>query len=344
MVKRSSRPGIKDVAAAAGVSPTTVSDALNGKGRLPDETRERVKAIAEKLGYRPNAIARGLRNRQVGLLGLVLIPAPGTTVTTVSYWIEVLTQAAESALDSGYALVMLPADPEALAPMAFPVDGVIVVDPIEQDPVLEALRNEDIPVVTVGRDIGGTEEPWVDDALADGATALLSAIARKGERVVLITIAHRKSYVQDSIDGVRAWKGHPKNWPFIIEVPSPMLEDVQPAIAALLADGLPDVILGINERMTLSAQRALRAAGVKIPADVRLASLVESPDLERVKPQITTLVQHPRRSAELAVSSLIALIEGRTPPKSVLTPMDMRIRASAPKVTVVKKSSRSPAK
>ena len=123
-----------------------------------------------------------------------------------------------------------------------------------------------------------------------------------------------------------------------------MLEDVQPAIAALVADGLPDVILGINERMTLSAQRALRAAGARIPADVRLASLVESPDLERVKPPITTLVQHPRRSAELAVSSLIALIEGRTPPKSILTPMDVRIRASAPKVTVAKQTSRRPAR
>ena len=54
-MKRSSRPGIKDVAAAAGVSPTTVSDALNGKGRLPEETRDRVKAINQQLRKRCEA-------------------------------------------------------------------------------------------------------------------------------------------------------------------------------------------------------------------------------------------------------------------------------------------------
>lgn len=339
-MKRSSRPGIKDVAAAAGVSPTTVSDALNGKGRLPEETRARVKAIADKLGYRPNAIARGLRNRQVGLLGLVLVPGAATSVTTVSYWIEVLTQAAESALDRGYALVMLPADPEALAPMTFPVDGVIVVDPIEHDAVLASLRDEGIPVVTVGRDIGGTEEPWVDDAITEGVVSLLTTIARPKERVVLLSVGNTKSYVQDTIDGVRAWKGHPAGYPRIIEVESPILEDVQPAIATLVDEGLPDVILAVNERMALSTHRALRSSGIRIPGDVRLASLVESADLARVKPSVTALVQHPRRSAELAIAALIDLIEGRRAPAPALTAMELRVRASAPKVTPAS-SSRS---
>ncbi len=336
-MKRSSRPGIKDVAAAAGVSPTTVSDALNGKGRLPEETRARVKAIADKLGYRPNAIARGLRSRQVGLLGLVLVPGAATTVTTVSYWIEVLTQAAESALDSGYALVMLPADPDALSPMAFPIDGVIVVDPIEHDAVLAALREERIPVVTVGRDIGGTEEPWVDDAIEAGVVHLLNTIAKPGERVALLTVGNTKSYVQDTLNGLQAWKGHPKAHPIIIEVESPILEDVQPAITRLIEEGLPDVILGVNERMTMSVHRALRSAGIRIPHDVRLASLVESPDLNRMKPAVTALVQHPRRSAELAISALIDLIEGRGAAASALTPMDLRVRASAPKVVAAAK-------
>ncbi|MFG2334213.1 LacI family DNA-binding transcriptional regulator, partial [Streptomyces sp. NPDC048604] len=52
---RRSRMGIRDVAAAAGVSITTVSDALNGKGRLPDATRRHVREVADRLGYRPSA-------------------------------------------------------------------------------------------------------------------------------------------------------------------------------------------------------------------------------------------------------------------------------------------------
>lgn len=52
---RQGRAGIRDVAAAAGVSITTVSDALNGKGRLPDATRRHVREVADRLGYRPSA-------------------------------------------------------------------------------------------------------------------------------------------------------------------------------------------------------------------------------------------------------------------------------------------------
>ncbi|MFM8349523.1 MAG: LacI family DNA-binding transcriptional regulator [Phycisphaerales bacterium] len=331
-MKRSSRPGIKDVAAAAGVSPTTVSDALNGKGRLPDETRERVRQVAEKLGYRPNAIARGLRNRQVGLLGLILIPAPATSVTGVSYWIKVLTQAAESALERGYALVMLPSDPDALTPMTFPVDGVIVVDPAEGDVVLGALRSEAIPFVTIGRDLAGSPEPSLDDAIVAGVESLLNAIAQPGERVALLTMASRKSYIQDAVDGTLAWKGHPAGYPMIIEVASPVIEDVQPAVADLIASGLPDVLLGVNERVTMSALRALRAAGVSVPRNIRLASLVEAPELIRVKPTVTALVQHPKRSAELAVATIIDVIEGRKSRAVTLTPLGLRFGATAPKV------------
>lgn len=66
---RQGRAGIRDVAAAAGVSITTVSDALNGKGRLPDATRRHVREVADRLGYRPSAAARTLRTGKSGLIG-----------------------------------------------------------------------------------------------------------------------------------------------------------------------------------------------------------------------------------------------------------------------------------
>src|SRR5690606_9590863 len=66
------RAGIRDVAAAAGVAITTVSDALNGKGRLPDTTRRPVRTVADRLGYRPSAAARTLRTGKSGLIGLTV--------------------------------------------------------------------------------------------------------------------------------------------------------------------------------------------------------------------------------------------------------------------------------
>ena len=71
------RIGIKDVAEAAGVSVTTVSHALNGKGRLPVETRERVQRVARDLGYRPSSTARNLVGGRTGLIGLTVSQAQG---------------------------------------------------------------------------------------------------------------------------------------------------------------------------------------------------------------------------------------------------------------------------
>src|SRR3954464_11869709 len=65
------RVSIRDVAREAGVSVTTVSHALNGKGRLNPETRERVREVADRLGYRPNPAARSLVSGRTGLIAAI---------------------------------------------------------------------------------------------------------------------------------------------------------------------------------------------------------------------------------------------------------------------------------
>ncbi len=65
------RVTIKDVAAAAGVSISTASKALNERGRMSGETRERIQAVAQKMGFRPNAMARALVGQRSFTLGLL---------------------------------------------------------------------------------------------------------------------------------------------------------------------------------------------------------------------------------------------------------------------------------
>ena len=68
----SKRVSIADVAREAGVSTQTVSRALNNKGEISAETRQRVLDVVERLGYRPNTLARGLVTRKTSTLGLVV--------------------------------------------------------------------------------------------------------------------------------------------------------------------------------------------------------------------------------------------------------------------------------
>src|SRR4051812_37283881 len=104
------RIGIRDVAAAAGVSITTVSDALNGKGRLPEATRQHVRETADRLGYRPSAAARTLRTGRSGLIGLMLTTYGDEpfTFTEIPYFAQMTNAATSAALAHGYGLVVLP--------------------------------------------------------------------------------------------------------------------------------------------------------------------------------------------------------------------------------------------
>ena len=75
--QKKKNPTVADVAAAAGVSPGTVSKALNGRGALRQETREKVLAAAEALGFQPNLVARGLLTGRSYIVGVLTTDSIG---------------------------------------------------------------------------------------------------------------------------------------------------------------------------------------------------------------------------------------------------------------------------
>lgn len=147
---RQGRAGIRDVAAAAGVSITTVSDALNGKGRLPDTTRRHVREVADRLGYRPSAAARTLRTGKSGLIGLTVTTYGDEpfTFTEFAYFAEMVRAATSAALARGYALVILPATSRRSPADVWSnvaLDGTVVVAPSDHDPVVAELVRQACP-------------------------------------------------------------------------------------------------------------------------------------------------------------------------------------------------------
>jgi DNA-binding LacI/PurR family transcriptional regulator len=155
------RVSIKDVAREAGVSVTTVSHALNGKGRLNPTTRRRVQDVAERLGYRPNPAARSLVSGKTGLIAVVTSLPAEVEMTDFSYYTDVIGAASGAAVSRDYALVVAPAAGSSFVWDRVPLDGVIVVDPIEGDAALPVLRERSIPFVTIARDPGGHERDAV---------------------------------------------------------------------------------------------------------------------------------------------------------------------------------------
>lgn len=143
------RVKLSDVAKAAGLSIGATSDALSGKNRIPDDTRARVREIANSLGYSPNPIARALTSGHLPLIGLVIsaIDRKAEFDAYRSYWADVISAATTEATKHGYALVVLSSlKIEQL--QLIPYAGLIVVDSVQDDPDLDIALNLDVAVAT----------------------------------------------------------------------------------------------------------------------------------------------------------------------------------------------------
>ncbi|MEU0163455.1 LacI family DNA-binding transcriptional regulator [Streptomyces sp. NPDC006261] len=172
-----------DVARTAGVSKSTASDALQGSGRVAEATRDRVRAVAEELGYRPNSAARRLRRSSTGAIGLHL----PQTATRLDYYMNLAFGAVARAQEEGLDVVLLaPASTAggASGPVASRVDGLLVIDPEVDDTAVPGLLDAGVPAVTGERYLGPTAAP-TGAVICDNAaslTALLDHVTERGAR------------------------------------------------------------------------------------------------------------------------------------------------------------------
>lgn len=326
---------IRDVAAAAGVSVTTVSDALSGKGRLPDATRQKVRAAAEQLSYRPSVIARGLRSDKLGLVGICISPVGGGGVLTdVGYWASIVTHASQALLSEGLAPILLPHSVEVLGKLRVPLDGAIVVDPLERDPVLAYFERRKISCLTIGRDLERDTGHWVSDDTREGVRQLLLETVPQGARLGFITVGPMKSYIADAIDGARDWAAQRNGAVSVHPSESRCASHVESAVKLALSYGA-SAIIAQNDRLALRVLDALTASGKRVPEDVLLLAAVDAPELEAVEPAISAARAHPASLAELAAAQLQEIIRGDLDVISVKVPMDVIPRNSAPRLKVI---------
>ncbi|MCW5953199.1 MAG: LacI family DNA-binding transcriptional regulator, partial [Propionibacteriaceae bacterium] len=144
-------PTSNDVARLAGVAQSTVSYVLTGKGRVSDETRERVLQAAAQLNYQPNAGAQALRSRKSRVLGLMF---PVRTVAHQPGRLRFLTTVVAACREQGYDALVVTADegPEGLRRLAGTAlcDGLLVMEVKDQEPLTEVAGDLRVPTVFVG--------------------------------------------------------------------------------------------------------------------------------------------------------------------------------------------------
>ncbi len=312
---------IRDVALKAGVSISTVSQALNQKGRVSVETRQRVIAAAAALDYRPMSIARSLRGGRSGMIAISLTEPPGApiAVTDFDYFRKLNDGATSAALAAGLALVTLPSSRAPEMFVTTQLDGAIIVDPIPDDLSVIRLRARGIPLVTAGRGNDDGGETWVDNDHDAATRAVLDHLRSRGaKRIALLTVPPVHSYAVDMRRTYESWCSEFRA-PTIVEEAVAATTEIAGVLAArrlfARADP-PDAIYAGLDGQALGVLLAAEAAEISVPTDLMIACCTDSQSSAHANPPLTALNLHPEELGHRAVQLLVAQIEGR-PTESV---------------------------
>ncbi|MEU6173615.1 LacI family DNA-binding transcriptional regulator [Streptantibioticus parmotrematis] len=304
-----------DVARAAGLSKSTVSDALQGSGRVAEATRERVREIADGLGYRPNSAARRLRRASTGAIGLHL----PHTATRLDYYMNLAFGAVERTQEEGLDVILLGTPRGVHGPLATRVDGLLVIDPEAGDTEVEDLFGAGVPVVTGERYPGPSPVPR-GAVVCDNAaslTALLDHVHRNGaRRPALLAPEGDSAWARALRSTAAAWATTHRIPVAVRSVPFAATPDeaTETTRTLLAEDPAIDAVICGPDGAAPGVLRAAIAADRAVGHAFLLASCVDGVATRTSHPPITAIDLRPADYGRACAGLLCDVLAGRTPP------------------------------
>ncbi|MCI3226212.1 LacI family DNA-binding transcriptional regulator [Streptomyces sp. NP-1717] len=322
-------PTIADVAREAAVSKTTASDALRGHGRVSGATRDAVEAAARRLGYSPNRNARSLRTSVTETIALH-IPE---FLTSAEYYMSFVFGVIEQATRASLNVTMISSGHLPHRGALPQVDGLVLCDPMAGDPVVEALMNSGLPVVTAERYVGDKESTgvvWSDHETT--TVELLDHLRDAGAaRPALLASDSTAEWAATVLDTYRRWcvrNGVPDT---VHKAPFGSPPDVLRAEVARMLAGSPetDAVVCAADGAAVAVLPEIRAAGRTVGKDLLLASCVDSTTMRLSDPPITAIDLRPRDMGAECARLLCEILAGRSPRGTVRSlPISLNTRAS----------------
>jgi DNA-binding LacI/PurR family transcriptional regulator len=308
------------VAAAAGVSTATVSLVFNGKGRVAEETRQRVLETGKRLGYRPNPLGRALQSGRSHVIGVVVSYRESAVWerTYLPYYRNVIAGAAIEAVQHGYSIAAVPGSTDGEVQTQVPLDGVVVVDPVPGDPLLDYCLERFRAVVTDGRHYrhDARERPLsVRGDIERGIPAMLDHLrdqhrVRHGDRIfapALLLGQRMDSYSTDTLDSFTAWcEAHGADATVARSAPDASPVD---SATALLGSGTVNAVHALNETYCSAVLTAAERLGIDVPETLQLSVGGNAATIDAEK-RAAYLSMDPAESGAACARTLIARLEG----------------------------------
>ncbi len=324
---------IKDVARVARVSHPTVSRALRGSPLVNPGTAERIREIAEQLGYRPNAVARGLVTRKTATLGVV--------VTTIAdpFIGEVVSGIEDAANEHGYSVFLANSNAqparEIQVVQSFQerrVDGILVAASrvgALYAPMLSKLK---IPIVLINNQ---HPESFAHSVVIDNFGASIQAVRH------LIQLGHRRiAYMGDQFglqsdterfNGYRqalAQAGYPLLAELVVQGDGRPEGGGQAMTKLLAAPEPPSAVFCYNDMSAIGALNCIQARGYRVPRDISIVGFDDLFIASYTDPPLTTIRQPKAAMGRAAVEILLKLFAGPQQETSLKMSGELIVRAS----------------
>lgn len=332
------RPTLRDVAREAGVHVSTVSRVLNDQaaaGRITQDTEERIREVAQRLGYRRNTIAQALRTGRTLVVGMVVPDVANL------YQAGITRGAGDVLYADGYSLILASTDDDpahaetqVMAMLGVRAEGLLYGVAREDDPVLAGLVDEEVPVVLFNR---AADSPGISAVLPDDHTGTRMAVEH------LLSLGHRHLVhvagpedVSSTVNRLHAFEetlrgaGLRGSHGFAHR----HIEEEGHRVTGQLLEGNPDTtaVLAANDRLALGAIDAIRDSGRSCPEDVSVVGFNDMPYSDRFAPPLTTVrisqyelgsmaarllletIADPGRPAETKLAAPELVVRGSTAP------------------------------
>jgi DNA-binding LacI/PurR family transcriptional regulator len=326
---------IEEVAAAAGVSRSTVSRVVNGSTAVSPGALESVKRAIAELNYVPNRAARSLASRQTHAIALV-VPEDTTRFFGDPFFAAIVSGINSRISRSDYVLNLFiasddPGDKTTSYVRSGSVDGAIIVSHHTSDLFIDRIAAA-VPVVYGGRPVRERERDYyVDvDNVRGGREVTEFLIERGHRRIATITGPLTMPAGIDRLQGYHQAMSAAGLEPGPVEDGNFTADGGAAAMSRILERGeRPDAIVIASDLMARGALAVLGRAGLRVPDDIAIVGFDDSPVATSVSPQLTTMRQPSFAQGEKMAEILLELLAGGNPRHVTVLDTELVIRDSA---------------
>ena len=315
---------LKDISKACGVSIATVSKALNDHSDISKETKEKIKEVAEKLGYHPNAAAQALKTNRSNNIGVLFVDEANSGLTH-DYFSHVLDSFKKKAEQEGFDITFINGDRTRTNNMSYlshaiyrGFDGVVIACVEFSDPEVDELIKSNIPVVTIDHTFYNRIAIVSDNI--KGIRELVNYVYEQGHRKIAYVHGLENTAVTQSrlTSFYNTLQDLGVTIPDSYMVASPYRNTEKAFDATIKLLDLPDpptCILYSDDFAAFGGMNAIRSRGLRVPEDISIAGYDGIELARRISPRMTTVIQDTDLIGRTAAAKLIDLINN---PKGTL--------------------------